>query len=756
MIRITGLSLLLLLFWTCTSGKAEQDKKEFAVSRTELVEVWRSAKNTLIIYPENDTALGTFLTNYIKSLGSNRTDRGYIVTSDQQLKESDLTGYPVMLIGQFDPKSPAQQILSGLPVQFDKNGFIFQDHLYNNSNDLIRVSIYPNPLDESLPVSIISGNRPAGILAYLKLRSRDDYGYLLWDSWGYQVLRNDQRLVLGTYTDYWLTDSSKHWVFDYSGKQIGDNDHFTFFDHHSGLRSSQFDSIATYTHRNITHLERDFGITAGKNYTYHIYESTEIKGLMFNNTEQSHVDFDQRAVHAIYEREFGEHYSGAEMEIIIRDALGEPAVWALEKGLSALYNQKWEEKGARYWAGLLYQAEAAPSLKEIINNQEYAEGSPIIMQAAAAMLVDFLIEYYGNEGFKEKYTTIQPGDLLKLEPAFQKHIDTKTGELTIEFRAKTALPELKGFNFAHEGYQIYNGYLGSSAKVSLEKMRSTGSNSLAIIPYSFTGELNKPVRYPFVSSAGAENDASVLRSAYLARELGMTVMLKPQIWSWNGWPGDVAMTTESDWQDFFANYERWIMHYALMAEMYEFDVLCIGVEFQQATLSHPEEWVRIFEKVRSVYQGYITYAANWGDEFEKVPFWDKLDFISVNCYYPLSKKENPSDEELRHAFEAILDKLEKVDQVYDKPLLITEIGFKSIKMPWLNPHADADHQEVNEEAQRRCYAAMFQALEDEPWVKGIYLWQWPSYLDYIHANPKGFTPAGKLAEKEVIRYFSRN
>jgi hypothetical protein len=703
-----------------------------------------------------DTAIGSFLTNYIQSLGSNRTDRGYIVASDQQLKESDLRSYPIMLVGQFNQQSPVQQLIHGLPVQFGTTSFTFQSKQYAEGSDLIRISIYPNPLNDKQPLSIISGNSPSGILEYLQLRSRDDYGYLLWDSWGYQVLRKDQRLVLGTYTDQWTTDSAKHWTFDYTGKQIGDNEHFTFYDHNSGLQASQFDSIATYTHRNISALEQDFGFTAGKNYTYHIYESTEIKGLMFNNTEQSHVDFDRRSVHAIYEREFGEHYSGAEMELIIRDAWGSPNIFALEKGLSALYNLKWEEKGAMYWACLLHRANAAPTLSEIITNQEYAEGSPIIMQAAAAMLVDFLISEYGYAGFKETYLQLQPADIALLETAYKKHIVSRIAERPVAQREKGVLPELKGFNFAHEGYQIYNGYLGSSAKTSLEKMRAIGSNTLAIIPYSFTGELHKPVKYPFVNSAGAENDASVLRSAFIARELGMHVMLKPQIWSWNGWPGDVVMSSEDDWQKFFDHYERWIMHYALMAEMYQLDMLCVGVEFQQATLSHPDEWVRIFNKVRGVYQGYMTYAANWGDEFEKVPFWDELDFISVNCYYPLSKKENPGDEELKASFEAILDKLEKVDQAYQKPLLITEIGFKSIDMPWLNPHADADHQGMNEEAQRRCYAAMFAALEDESWVKGIYLWQWPSYLEYTQSNPKGFTPAGKLAEKEVIKYFGRN
>ena len=32
------------------------------------------------------------------------------------------------------------------------------------------------------------------------------------------------------------------------------------------------------------------------------------------------------------------------------------------------------------------------------------------------------------------------------------------------------------------------------------------------------------------------------------------------------------------------------MHYALLAEMYDIELFCAGVEFQQATLTHPEAW----------------------------------------------------------------------------------------------------------------------------------------------------------------------
>jgi homoserine trans-succinylase len=31
----------------------------------------------------------------------------------------------------------------------------------------------------------------------------------------------------------------------------------------------------------------------------------------------------------------------------------------------------------------------------------------------------------------------------------------------------------------------------------------------------------------------------------------------------------------------------------------------------------------------------LTYAANW-DDFDKVPFWNELDYIGIDAYFPLS------------------------------------------------------------------------------------------------------------------------
>ena len=80
-------------------------------------------------------------------------------------------------------------------------------------------------------------------------------------------------------------------------------------------------------------------------------------------------------------------------------------------------------------------------------------------------------------------------------------------------------------------------------------------------------------------------------------------------------------------------------------------------------------------------RGYLTYAANWGAEIEGARIWDQLDFISVNCYYPISKQESPTDEELLSGMEAVLDKLEQIDRRTDKPMMITEIGLRALISP---------------------------------------------------------------------------
>ena len=51
-------------------------------------------------------------------------------------------------------------------------------------------------------------------------------------------------------------------------------------------------------------------------------------------------------------------------------------------------------------------------------------------------------------------------------------------------------------------------------------------------------------------------------------------------------------------------------------------------------------WAGLIDQVREVYSGSLTYAANF-DQFESVGFWNELDLISINAYFPLRKRDLP-------------------------------------------------------------------------------------------------------------------
>lgn len=745
--------VLAAFLFTCGSGEtlAEAD----TASPSELFYTMRRASAVLVVYPEEQVMLGEFLTKYFDSY--NRSgDMKIILASDAEITKDDLIAHPLVLIGQFR-KGVAAGLVQQLPFEMFDDHLVFDGRTYGEPEDMLRISYYPNPLDPYQPLNMVTGNDETALIEYLRASDAGGFGFMLLDNWGYQVVRKGRRIVLGNFSsegpDKWTVNHKQHYTFDYEGKEVAASDWFRFIDHESGLGSSQIDSLVAYTNRNIAVIEEFLDTLPNKKYTYHIYKSTEMKGLMLNNTDQSQSIHETASVHAVYEREFGEHYRGEENCLLIRDVLGKPDITILESGLAALTNQKWEEKGVIYWALHFEEAGVAPSLADMLNNDSRGKVSGLLLQAKAALFVQFLREAVGDRPFESLYHS-GATTLLAFEPAFKSYVAESLSIFDYhEPKRRYQQGFLKGFNFAHEGYQVYNGYLGTEAALSLEAVKATGANTVSLIPYTYTGELKKPTRLPFVNSPGTENDASIIRSAFVARELGMSVMLKPQVWSWNGWPGDFNMETEEEWMQFFHYYGDWIMHWAILAELYGIEYFCVGVEFVEATTQYPEAWRSLIRKVKAVYSGKVTYAANWGKEFETADIWEDLDFLSLNCYYPLNKEMEPDDRALYEGFVRNLEKINEVVERIDKPFLITEIGFRSITHPWLEPHAGEEGYEASEEAQNRCYKAMFDALNEVDYLGGIYLWKWPSYLDYTSENPTGFSPAGKAAEVTIKEWF---
>lgn len=487
-----------------------------------------------------------------------------------------------------------------------------------------------------------------------------------------------------------------------------------------------------------------------------VFASIEEKGLALENTQPVQIRWEASRIAVVSSAYFGEAQLGPQNALLLRQLLGEPTTIALEDGLSVYFNPKWQFRGHQHWAGRLFSKGNLPALKDLLDTTQRQAASPLVYRAAVASFTQYLLESWGSVHFLKQYTSWAPkaDDLEHLESAWHQWLQPFAPAPP---KPVDPLPYLKGFNFAHEGYSVFNGYGSAYSAEALEKQRRLGANAIAIVPYSYMRDPHRPTPLPIMQRAGTETDESVIRDALLAKALKLHVVLKPQIWLGGGqWPGDVEMKTARDWDAFFQHYYRWMRHYALLAEIYEIEMLCVGVEFAKATQQQPEQWVALIDKLRGIFSGPMTYAANWGTEFEALPFWEHLDYIGLDCYYPLSQAGQPTDSELLQAFAKKLDLAKAICQRANRPLLFTEIGFTSTPTPWQSPHRDGRGKPYDGQAQRRCYAICMSAIaESGDWLQGLLWWKFPSDLSEGGAKHTGFTPNNKPAEQTLSKWFRK-
>lgn len=266
----------------------------------------------------------------------------------------------------------------------------------------------------------------------------------------------------------------------------------------------------------------------------------------------------------------------------------------------------------------------------------------------------------------------------------------------------------KGVNFTSEWPDAYGSKV--AARV-LAELPGFGVNSVALVPYASQrpedAELSFPLRM--------ERDELILATAKIAHAEGLRVLLKPQVWIRGGglYPGSLRYDDPRDRARWFASYARFVEHYAKLATRIEADMFCVGVELAQLS-PHEREWRELIALARAHYSGPVVYAANFGEEFESVRFWDALDYIGLDNYYPL-----PDD----RSTDAVAARIEQVYRRYRKPVLFTEAGFATYERSHEKPWDDEPGGALSPEAQARNVEALFQGFHGRPWLRGIFWWK---------------------------------
>ena len=726
-------------------------------SRRALSRQLREQGEVIVAYSAGSEALRVIADRFQDGRGRLR----FRALADREVRPEMLQQEIVLALGSPDSNWISRELNSRTPFRIGEQQISFNNRAYGDDQSLLSLPLYPSPFNASIPVIWLSGGADEQVAAQLKAKLDEGWSPFGWNAGGYEIFQGGERILLGFFEDHtWAPDRSLQFEFPPSRDTMLQTEHFRFLANNTGMSDADLEALADACETAAVRIRDLTGVNRRiARINIYLYPSAEEKGLRLYNTDQAHIDEERSSVHMVYDDIYRSNDTGKENELLLRELLGPSPIHALERGLAVCFTGRWQTLGCQYWANLLYSSGNMAPLEQLLDNEAFRNGSPYVMEALAASFVDFLLETWGREAFLERYQYWKPSEaeIVSLEEQWRRRLAGQSKDFQRQVWAGKDLPRLRGFNFAHEGYAIYNGYISRKAAESLAKMASLGSNAASIIPYSYIRDPQAPAPIPISDRAGSENDESVINAIYSAKKLGMVAILKPQIWLGGGrWPGDVEMQNEADWQAFFNHYYDWIRHYALMAEIHRADMLIIGTEFARATLAREDDWIELIRKIRKLYSGKITYASNWGEEFENVGFWDELDYIGLDCYYPLSKKENASEKELDANFRDVLRKVEKIQKKYDKPLFFTETGFRSVPAPWRQPHAHAEEGAgYHGEHQRLCYEIVLRNLAGKDWCQGVMFWKWPSYLESRGLENTDYFPVGKPAEGVVAEWFRR-
>ena len=511
-------------------------------------------------------------------------------------------------------------------------------------------------------------------------------------------------------------------------------------------------------------LGRRAGEGGAETVRYRVYASAERKEAETGDGRWAHLEAETGLLHIVVNGEIRGDRLGLEWPLLLDRALGPPAHPLLERGIAALHAPEWGGRGVRYWAARYHRAGLAPPLAELLRTPWAGEASPLLAAPLAGVLVEFLLARWSPTGFLERYAAWTPEarEIEGLEAGWSYHLDRVLAahrtaierELAERERARRrGLPPLLGFNYANEGYGRHAGYLSERSDSSVARIARTGASAIAVLPYATMPSPSRPGALRPPTRAGSETDEAVVQAIRAAEREGLTVLLKPHIWVRGSWPGAIAFRFRREWDRFFEAYGRWILHYAILAEMHGVPVFSVGVELSEATRGREEEWAAIVRRVRSVYSGSLVYAANWGAEFEEFGGWELFDYLGVDAYYPLAGDPEASDGELLRGAHAMLDRIEAVSLRSNRRVLFTEIGFASTRASWVRPWEGHLGSEPSVTDQLRSYRAVTEAMEGREWIAGVLWWDWPSDPRAAVRDRRGFTPAGKPAQALLGRWF---
>ena len=316
---------------------------------------------------------------------------------------------------------------------------------------------------------------------------------------------------------------------------------------------------------------------------------------------------------------------------------------------------------------------------------------------------------------------------------------------------------MKGMNYA--GFQA-EVFASPESDAAIDALANINANWIAINIFWY--QRDQFATHIEANPQKTVSDSSLIHLIQYAKSKGFKILLKPMVDALDEtWRGNFSPTS---WEAWFDNYEPFILKYAQLAADHNLDLFCVGCEFPMTDEALQNHWISIISKVRTVYSGDLTYAANFNkhSSYKLVQFWDQLDYIGIDAYFSVAKRKGSSVRKMRRRWRRCRKRIEKWHRKHAQglPIVFTELGVTSMHGGAMKPWEYTAQGQANWNEQANYYESFFHAFQKREWFKGAFWWWWdnPSTGDYIHDTQSNhllsYSPKGKDAQAVLQAYYS--
>ena len=329
-----------------------------------------------------------------------------------------------------------------------------------------------------------------------------------------------------------------------------------------------------------------------------------------------------------------------------------------------------------------------------------------------------------------------------------------------------ALPASAAVSSWDKGANVFptstTNFSSDAFKQSLRNLRATGANYVALVVPYYQSNINST---DVQNGWNTPDDASLAAGIDFAHSIGLAVAIKVHIEAYTGdWRAKINPADRATW---FKKYGDNLVHLGMLGQAHGAEMFILGTEMVSMTStainpSNTQNWLDMIARVRGVYKGTLTYDANstnnnsdpFEDEKETVGFWSALDVVGLSVYYNLNTNDNSVA-----GLEAQWDYWNNSDLMafshkVNKPLIFTEVGFRSVdnahKAPWDSGMGGA----YNPTEQANAYQALLEYWNKYNYVGGVFWWDWNSNPNAGGAGDTTYNPQNKPAQDIMKQWFT--